>query len=233
MKSIATKLTDVQTRISEAILHSQATQKVQLVAVSKYHSVDSVRQAVAAGQIAFGENYLQPALEKIDALSALSLQWHFIGPLQSNKSKAVAENFDWLHTLDRLKLAKRLNDQRPQHLTPLNVCLQVNISHDPAKSGLAVADVIPLAQQISQLPNIKLRGLMCIPMQKQGFEAQKQELLPMQDLLKQLQQICPDADTLSMGMSGDLEAAVAAGATMVRIGTDIFGPRPDPKYNEA
>lgn len=200
-------------------------QSVSLLAVSKTHPDSAVAAAAAAGQRAFGENYVQEALDKIGALRHLDLEWHFIGPIQSNKTRRIAENFAWLHSVDRLKIAERLSAQRPPSLPPLNVCLEVNISGEPSKSGLAVTELAAVAQAVSVLPCIRLRGLMTIPAPTQDFAAQR---LPYARL-RQAQQALIDAgmalDTLSMGMSDDLEAAIAEGATIVRVGTAIFGPR--------
>lgn len=208
---------------SERLPHS-----VKLLAVSKTKPVEDIEQAVNAGQRCFGENYVQEGVEKIRYFAEKggeSLEWHFIGPLQSNKTKLVAEHFDWMQTLDREKIAQRLNEQRPAHLAPLQVLIQINISDEASKSGIAPEEMLPLARQIAALPNLRLRGLMAIPKAQSDFEAQKAELAQMQQLFLQLQAEFPSVDTLSMGMSDDMAAAIDCGSTMVRIGTAIFGQR--------
>lgn len=184
-----------------------------------------------AGMTRFGENYLQEALEKIEALQDLSLEWHFIGPIQSNKTRPIAEHFDWVHSVDRLKLARRLSEQRPPHLPPLNICLQVNVSGEQSKSGATLEELPALAREVASLPHLRLRGLMAIPAPAEGLEAQRQPFHHMHQALQQLNAEGLELDTLSMGMSGDLEAAIAEGATLVRIGTALFGPRPPKPAN--
>ena len=199
-----------------------------LLAVSKTKPADMLREAWQHGQREFGENYLQEALDKQAALEDLDgIVWHFIGPLQSNKTRAVAEQFAWVHSVDRLKIAKRLSEQRPEALPPLNVCLQVNISREATKSGVLPEDALALARDIAALPGLALRGLMAIPAPAATLEAQRQPLAALRQLLDELKATLPDAplDTLSMGMSDDLEAAVLEGATLVRLGTAIFGAR--------
>ena len=224
------KLHAVQARIAAACLASgRAADSVQLLAVSKTFSANDVRQVAACGQRDFGENYIQEGADKIIALqdSQPTLVWHCIGPMQSNKTKLVAEHFDWAHTVDRLKIAQRLSDQRPAHLAPLNVCLQVNIDGGATKSGIAPADVLALASEVAKLPRVVLRGLMTIPDPVDGFDAQvavHAKALTLFDEVKVALNL-PQFDTLSMGMTGDLEAAVHAGSTMVRVGTAIFGGR--------
>lgn len=198
---------------------------ITLMAVSKTRSSDEVRVAVAAGVRNLGENYLQEALDKIQATGDLSAHWHFIGPIQSNKTRAIAEHFDWVHSVDREKIARRLNEQRPDTLPPLDICLQVNVSQEGSKSGVAPDDIVPLARAILELPRLRLRGLMAIPAPTNDVSAQRAAFARVMALLHSLQEIAPAVDTLSMGMSGDLESAIAEGATMVRVGTDIFGPR--------
>lgn len=198
---------------------------VTLLAVSKTRPAEDIRAAWEAGQRAFGENYLQEALTKQAALSDLPLVWHFIGPLQSNKTREVATHFDWVHSVDRLKIAQRLSDQRPDGLPPLNVCLQVNISGEASKSGCLPAELPTLAGAVAALPGLRLRGLMCIPEPEADPARQRAPFAALRGLLEQLQRQHPALDTLSMGMSGDLEAAIAEGATLVRVGTDIFGAR--------
>ena len=200
---------------------------VSLVAVSKTFSADAVAAAHAAGQIAFGENYVQEAVDKIAALGPqrAELQWHFIGPIQSNKTRVIAEQFDWVQSVDRLKVAQRLSEQRPPGLAPLNVLLQVNISGEASKSGVAPAEAQALAQAVGQLPRLKLRGLMAIPEPAADPAHQRAPLAAMRALFDRLRAAGFDVDTLSMGMSADLESAVLEGSTMVRIGTAIFGER--------
>jgi len=198
---------------------------VQLLAVSKTKPISAIEQAMAAGQRAFGENYVQEGVDKIQHFNDASLCWHFIGPLQSNKTKLVAENFDWVHTIDRLKIANRLNDQRPSSLKPLNVCIQINISGEDNKSGISPEQLAPLAQQISQLPQLKLRGLMTIGHKSENSELIAKEFSQMNQLFETLKQEFATVDTLSMGMSSDLELAIEHGSTLVRIGSAIFGQR--------
>jgi len=202
-------------------------QSVTLLAVSKTFDADAVRQAHAAGQHAFGENYVQEALDKIAALADLrsALEWHLIGPLQSNKTRVVAEAFDWVHSVDRLKIVQRLSAQRPADLPPLQVCLQVNISGEDSKSGLLPTEVAPVAAEVARLPRLRLRGLMAIPAPADGFAAQRAPHRALRELFDQLNAQGLGLDTLSTGMSADLEAAVAEGSTMLRIGTAIFGHR--------
>ena len=204
---------------------------VTLLAVSKTFGADAVVEALAAGQRAFGENYIQEGVDKILALRAshpgVALAWHCIGPIQSNKTRLVAEHFDWVQSLDRLKIAQRLSDQRPEGLPPLQVCLQVNVDGGPNKSGVTPAELPALAASVAALPRLRLRGLMCIPEPAPDFEAQRALFMRCKAVFDDLQrQVGPGVDTLSMGMSDDLEAAVAAGATMVRVGRGIFGARP-------
>jgi pyridoxal phosphate enzyme (YggS family) len=200
---------------------------VALLAVSKTFPAEDVRAAHAAGQRAFGENYVQESITKIEALADLraALEWHFIGPLQSNKTKPVAQHFDWVHSVDRLKIAERLSEQRPPDLPPLNVCLQVNVSGEASKSGIAPAEAPALARAMAALPGLRLRGLMSIPEPAGGIEEQRAPHRRLRELFDQLRADGLALDTLSMGMSGDLEAAVLEGATIVRVGTAIFGAR--------
>ena len=231
MTTIADQLQQVRARIVQACAAAgRDAAGVQLLAVSKTFGPDAVREAHAAGQRAFGENYVQEALDKIAALADLreQLQWHCIGPLQSNKTRAVAEHFDWVHSIDRLKIAERLSAQRPAHLPPLQVCLQVNVDGGANKSGVAAADALALAQAVVALPRLRLRGLMAIPEPVDGFDAQRALFLQAREVYEQLREAGIALDTLSLGMSADLEAAVAAGSTMVRVGTAIFGGRPRP-----
>ncbi len=202
---------------------------IQLIAVSKTKPVEQITEAINAGQLAFGENYVQEGIEKIQYFEKNmpnnDLIWHFIGPLQSNKSKLVAEHFDWMHTIDRFKIAQRLSDQRPNHMVKLNVLIQVNISQEASKSGVKPEEVTDLVKQIVALPNLNLRGLMAIPEIENDYDKQLKVFTKMQQLLHSLQKDYPFMDTLSMGMSGDMPAAISAGSTMVRIGTAIFGAR--------
>lgn len=199
---------------------------VRLIAVSKTKPASQILAAIDAGQRDFGENYLDEAVPKIEELAENSCRWHFIGNIQSNKTRHVAAFFDWAHCVDREKIALRLSRQRPDHLRALNVCIQVNIDNEVNKSGVFDAEALALADQISQLPNIRLRGLMAIPSPGSDFEAQRKPFARMRRLFEQLRKTHPSMDTLSMGMSADLRAAIAEGATMVRIGTAIFGARP-------
>lgn len=206
---------------------NRATGSVRLLAVSKRHSVAAIEAAVAAGQHAFGENYLQEAEEKRHELTDADIEWHFIGPLQSNKTRAVAEGFHWVHTVDRLKIAQRLSAQRPSELAPLNCCIQVNVSGEASKSGVAPDKVTALAHEIASLPGLRLRGLMTLPEAVVDFAAQRQAFRQLAELQAQLLEQGLNLDTLSMGMTNDLEAAIAEGATLVRIGTAVFGQRPE------
>ncbi|GGC70081.1 UPF0001 protein [Marinobacter halophilus] len=209
---------------------------MQLLAVSKTRSPEELRAAADAGQIAFGENYLQEALDKVAALNDLNqIEWHFIGPIQSNKTRQIAETFAWAHSVDRLKIARRLSEQRPTSLPPLNLCLQVNINSEASKSGCALTDLPELAAAVGELPNLKLRGLMAIPDPGQSESELRTSFRTLANALRALKQEQPEAgplDTLSMGMSDDLEAAIAEGATWVRVGTALFGTRP-PKHSQS
>lgn len=228
MTDIAHQLAAIRARIAAAEHEAQrAPGSVTLLAVSKTFAADAVRAALAAGQHAFGENYVQEALDKIQALADVrkQIEWHFIGPLQSNKTRAVAEQFDWVHSIDRLKIAQRLSEQRPTALPPLNVCLQVNISGEASKSGAASADVPVLARAIAALPRLRLRGLMAIPEAADDLAAQRAPHHALRALFDRLRADGLALDTVSAGMSADLEAAILEGATLVRIGTAIFGAR--------
>lgn len=223
MSTIAENIAKVRARIREA---AQATGRdpkgVNLLAVSKTKPAADVREAHAAGMVDFGENYLQEALAKQLELADLTLTWHFIGPIQSNKTRSIAEHFQWVHSVDRLKVAERLSAQRPAHLPPLNVCLQVNVSGEDSKSGCSAAELPALARAVAALPNLRLRGLMAIPEPTEDVAAQHAAFARLRELLTTLDL---GLDTLSMGMSHDLEAAIAEGATWVRIGTALFGAR--------
>lgn len=225
---IGDKLQQVRVRIVTACTAAgRDPASVRLLAVSKTFDAEAVRAAHAAGQTAFGENYVQEGVAKIEALADLraQLEWHCIGPLQSNKTRVVAEHFDWVHSIDRLKIAERLAEQRPAHLPPLQVCLQVNVDGGANKSGVSPEEALALAQTVAALPRLRLRGLMAIPEPALDFEAQRALFLRAAALFAQIRAAGIELDTLSLGMSGDLEAAVAAGSTMVRIGTAIFGQR--------
>ncbi|HHF3256582.1 TPA: YggS family pyridoxal phosphate-dependent enzyme [Vibrio alginolyticus] len=204
-------------------------ESVQLLTVSKTKPVEAILEAYQAGQTAFGENYVQEGVSKVQHFAEHypdnRIEWHFIGPIQSNKSRLVAEHFDWVHTIDRTKIAQRLNDQRPSELKPLQVLIQVNTSGEASKSGVTEAEVFELAELISRLPNLTLRGLMSIPANVSDYESQLHEFQKLATLKQTLEAQFPAIDTLSMGMSGDMTAAIEAGSTMVRIGTAIFGAR--------
>ena len=226
MTTIPGNLQHVRARIATACQRAgRGVEEVTLLAVSKTFGADAVRAAAAAGQRAFGENYIQEGVEKIAALRDLGLMWHCIGPIQSNKTRLVAEHFDWVHTVDRLKIAERLSAQRPADLPPLNVCIQVNIDGGANKSGVAPCEALALARAVAALPQLKLRGLMSIPEIAPDFEAARAVHASARALFDQLNADGLGLDTLSMGMSDDLEAAIAAGSTTVRIGTAIFGSR--------
>lgn len=230
MSSISINLQAVLADIRQyAVSQQRDPADLQLLAVSKTFPVSAILEAAAAGQTAFGENYLQEALAKIQEIREirpdLALEWHFIGPIQSNKTRLIAENFDWVHTLERLDIAERLSRQRPADLPPLNVCLQVNISAEQSKSGVSPVQAILLAHQVTQLPGLKLRGLMCIPAPSRDFATQAQAFRALRLLRDEIQKQVSLLDTLSMGMSADYHAAIAEGSTIVRIGSAIFGER--------
>ncbi|WP_119153160.1 YggS family pyridoxal phosphate-dependent enzyme [Caldimonas tepidiphila] len=228
MATIPDRLQKVRARISAACAAAgRSENSVTLLAVSKTFGADAVREALDAGARCFGENYVQEALDKIAALAAerARIEWHLIGPLQANKTRVVAENFDWVHSVDRLKIAQRLSQQRPPQLPPLQVCLQVNVSGEASKSGVAPGELPALAHAVAALPGLRLRGLMSIPEPAADFDAQRAPHRALRALLERLRGEGLGLDTLSMGMSADLEAAVAEGATIVRVGTAIFGAR--------
>ena len=226
MTSIASNLQAVKLNIAQAAMRARRDAgNIKLLAVSKVFPEEAVIEANKAGQYAFGESYVQEALDKIAALRDLPLEWHFIGPIQSNKTRAIVENFAWVHSVDRLKIAERLSAQRPQNMPPLNVCIQVNVSGEDSKSGVAPGEVFELAQAVAQLPLLKLRGLMAIPAPAEGLEAQRLPFAQLRELMRQLNAQGLELDTLSMGMSHDLEAAIREGATIVRVGSAIFGER--------
>lgn len=226
INNIAERIKEVRNQIKQA---TQAAQRqphsVQLLAVSKTKPAADVAAAHAAGQVDFGENYVQEGVQKITQLQHLPLTWHFIGPIQSNKTKDIAEHFAWVHSLDREKIARRLSQQRPAHLPPLQVLIQINIDDESSKAGIAPAQLEQMAQLIASLPQLQLRGLMTIPQADASADQQAHSFAAMQRLFLQLQTQYDQIDTLSMGMSNDLAAAIAHGSTMVRIGTAIFGAR--------
>lgn len=234
MSTLSKQLTAVLSQIEQAANAAKRDKhEVKLLAVSKTKPVAQIKAAYAAGQRLFGENYVQEGIEKIqvlrqDADIVAPIEWHFIGPLQSNKTKPVAEHFDWVQSIDRYKIAQRLNDQRPNSLAPLNICLQVNISGEASKSGTTLSQVIELASQVSELPHLKLRGIMAIPEATDDENILNNSFQQLHRLYLQLQQTYPDIDTLSMGMSGDMIPAIANGSSMVRVGTAIFGARDYP-----
>lgn len=230
MNSIQQNIEQITTQIHDATQKcGRARDSVQLLAVSKTKPVEAILEAFQAGQRAFGENYVQEGVEKVRFFAEnhpdYPIEWHFIGPIQSNKSRLVAENFAWVHTIDRDKIAQRLNDQRPAELPPLQVLIQVNTSGEASKSGVSCDEIFALAELISTLPNLTLRGLMSIPENVDDYAAQLAAFKPLTELQQQLCQRYPTVDTLSMGMSGDMDAAIESGSTMVRIGTAIFGHR--------
>jgi pyridoxal phosphate enzyme (YggS family) len=224
--AISDNLRNIRARIDHAArANDRDPVTVSLLAASKAFGPDRVSEAAAAGQTDFGENYLQEALAKMDALSGLPLCWHFIGPIQSNKTRPIAERFAWVHSIDRLKIAERLSAQRPQAMPPLQVCLEVNVSAEASKGGVAPADLPKLAHAVAGLPRLRLRGLMAIPAPERDAAAQRAAFRRVRRLFESLRDSGLELDTLSMGMSGDLEAAIAEGATIVRVGTAIFGNR--------
>ncbi|MFJ5853969.1 MULTISPECIES: YggS family pyridoxal phosphate-dependent enzyme [Enterobacter] len=229
MNDIAHNLAQVRDKISAAATRcGRASEEITLLAVSKTKPASALAEAIAAGQRAFGENYVQEGVDKICHFRDQGqddLQWHFIGPLQSNKSRLVAEHFDWCHTIDRLKIAARLNDQRPADMAPLNVLIQINISDENSKSGIALSELDALAAEVAALPHLTLRGLMAIPAPESSYERQFAVARQMAVAFEALKARYTTVDTLSLGMSDDMEAAIAAGSTMVRIGTAIFGAR--------
>ncbi|WP_300759892.1 YggS family pyridoxal phosphate-dependent enzyme [Janthinobacterium sp.] len=230
MSTIEQNLQAVRGSIAQAADEAQRpAQDVTLLAVSKTFGADAVLQAVQAGQTAFGENYLQEALDKMAAVQAAlpqgGLSWHFIGPIQSNKTRPIAEHFDWVHTVEREKIAVRLSEQRPEGLPDLNICLQVNISGETSKSGVTLAELPALARAVAQLPRLRLRGLMAIPEPETDLVRQRAAFARLRALYEQLRAEGLALDTLSMGMSADLSAAVLEGATIVRVGSAIFGSR--------
>jgi pyridoxal phosphate enzyme (YggS family) len=226
MTSIAANLQAVRRRIERAAQEAgRSPESISLIAVSKTWPAESVAAAHACGQRAFGENHLQEAVRKIDRLAHLPLEWHFIGPIQGNKTRPISEHFQWVHSLDREKIAVRLNDARPAQLPPLNVCIQVNVSGEGSKSGVEPGQEAALARAIAALPRLRLRGLMAVPEPTADRQLQRRRFAMLRETRERLAAAGYALDTLSMGMSDDLEAAILEGATMVRIGTAIFGPR--------
>ncbi len=226
MSAIASNLQAVRTRIAVAAKAARRSpESVALLAVSKTWPLDCILEAADAGQVAFGENYVQEGIDKAQASANRHLTWHFIGPLQSNKTRPVAEHFAWVHSVERLKIAERLSAQRPEHLPSLQVCLQVNVSGEASKSGCAPDEALALCQAVAALPNLRLRGLMAIPEPTEDPQAQRAAFRRLREIYEAVRAAGLPLDTLSMGMSHDLEAAVAEGATIVRVGTAIFGER--------
>ncbi len=226
MATIAANLQAVRERIARAAQTAgRDTPNVELIAVSKTFPAQVIVEACAAGQRAFGESYVQEAVEKVTRLAHLPIEWHFIGPIQSNKTRDIAEHFQWVHSIARARIAQRLNDARPAHLPPLNVCIQVNVSGEGSKSGVAPGTELELARAILALPRLRLRGLMAIPEPTPDMQLQRQRFALLRNIKDRLAAEGIELDTLSMGMSDDLEAAIAEGATMVRVGTAIFGQR--------
>ena len=226
MQNIEKNLIYVQQQIEQAATACKRdVGDISLLAVSKKKPAEDIRNAYACGQRNFGENYLQEAEQKMHELADLDICWHFIGPIQSNKTRLLAQDFDWVHCVDRLKVARRLSEQRPESKKPLNICIQVNVDEEQSKAGIQLDEVEPLAKKIADLPNIRLRGLMTIPAPRNNFEQQREPFARLRISLENLNRIGFDCDTLSMGMTHDMAAAIAEGATLVRIGTAIFGER--------
>lgn len=233
MSEITHNIQSIKAQIEQFNAHTP--QQTQLLAVSKTKPLSAIKEAYQCGQRLFGENYVQEAVDKIQQLKQDSqpdnryeqIVWHFIGPIQSNKTKLIAEHFDWVQSIDRIKIAQRLNDQRPTGLAKLNVCLQINISEEESKSGAKQTQMFELAELVNQLPNLQLRGIMCIPQKTSDPELQNKQLQQMQQLYLSLQAQFTEVDTLSMGMTNDMQVAIENGSTMVRIGTAIFGARAD------
>lgn len=226
MTTISDNLQAVKNRLAQAAMSAgRPCEDILLLAVSKTWPAQAIREAFAAGQTAFGESYLQEALDKIESLRDLALEWHFIGPIQSNKTRSIATHFDWVHSVDRLKIAERLSQARPLNLPPLNVTLQVNISRETTKSGVMPEEVAALARSVQALPALRLRGLMAIPKASDDYAEQRTQFRMLKILFDQLNMVGLQLDTLSMGMSHDMEAAIVEGATIVRVGSAIFGVR--------
>lgn len=225
MTTLLQSLSHIHQQIDEAKRRYHRIQEVKLCAVSKAQSAHAIQRAYQAGQTIFGENYLQEALKKQSELQDCKIEWHFIGPIQSNKTQQIAQHFSWVQSVDRLKIAQRLSSARPEYLPDLNICLQVNVSQEQSKSGANQDEVLDLALQINRLPRLKLRGLMAIPAPMTDFEKQRDQFKPLASLFEVLKSQYKEVDTLSIGMSDDYLAAIAEGATMIRLGTAIFGKR--------
>lgn len=224
MDSIAERFQQIRSQIRHAVgIAGRPRNSVQLLAVSKTKPSHDIATLYGLGQRHFAENYLQEALGKQQLLAGFNISWHFIGPIQSNKTKAIASHFSWVHSVDRLKIAERLSEQRPAHLPPLNICLQVNISGEPSKSGISLTELAELAESVGQLPHLRLRGVMAIPEPEDNYHKQRQPYRQLYQAVQELNR--PELDSFSFGMSGDLKAAIMEGATMVRIGTALFGAR--------
>ncbi len=232
MTTISNRLQEILAAIQSAQASSAYGQQVQLVAVSKAQPASAIREAYAAGQIIFGENYLQEALDKQAQLQDLNIEWHFIGPIQSNKTQPISQHFAWVHSVDRLKIAQRLNDARPADLPPLQVCIQVNVSNEDSKSGVQPHDLQQLASAINGLPRLTLRGLMAIPAPTQDINEQIAQFKRVRECYDALLAADFNLDTLSIGMSDDYKVAIAQGATFVRIGSALFGARPKKQHHE-
>ena len=227
MQDIAANLEMVRNRIAAAEQrYRRQPGSVRLLAVSKTRSEAEIRTALASGQLDIGENYLQEAVAKMSSLGEAAICWHFIGPIQANKTRAIAEKFDWVHSLDRIKIARRLNDMRPDGLPGLNVCIELNIDNEPSKSGILPAQLSDFAAEFQAFPRLRLRGLMAMPRPSNDFEQQRDAFHRLYECYRRLKSEGLPVDTLSMGTTNDMEAAIAEGSTMVRIGTAIFGPRP-------
>jgi pyridoxal phosphate enzyme (YggS family) len=225
MTIIADSLQEIQVKIHAALRSANRQDTLQLLAVSKAQTADKLREAYLSGQRLFGENYLQEAICKQEQLADLNIEWHFIGPIQSNKTQLIAQHFDWVHSVDRLKIAQRLSDARPSKLAPLNICIQINSSFEDTKSGADLAEVTTLATAINQLPNLKLRGLMSIPAPASDYDKQRAQFKIVSDTFNSLKRQGFIIDTLSIGMSNDYVAAIHEGATIIRIGSALFGER--------
>lgn len=225
--SLQTRLEEIHRLIAAACLKAgRAPEEVQLLAVGKGHPPGAIQALHELGQRAFGESYVDEASRKIEDLQALEAEWHMIGPIQSNKTRIIAEHFDWVQSVDRLRIARRLNNQRPEGQPPLKVLIQVNLDEEPQKSGCLPQDIPALAEQITAFPQLELRGLMAIPALRQGLDEQRAAFARLRQLFAELKRSYPAVDTLSAGMSGDMEAAILEGSTMVRVGSALFGPRP-------
>jgi len=226
MTNIAQCISAIKKRIArDEIKYHRPAGSVQLLAVTKHQSLEKIKAAIDAGQCAFGESYLQEALPKIAALSDVPLEWHFIGPIQRNKTRKIAEHFQWVQSVDSLTIAKRLNEQRPIHLGPLNICIEVNSSDEPSKSGIPLHEVASFIANCRAFPHLKIRGLMAIPAPASSLSQQRERFHSLLVLWQSLNASDPQFDTLSIGMSDDFEAAIAEGSTMVRLGTALFGKR--------